>query len=159
MVLPVILSCILTALHPLHVSVTDIVHDEKERELEIIMRIFIDDLETSVRAQRNNPELDLLNPAQSTTDGLVKDYILQRFSVSLDGKRQALNFLGTQVEDDALLCFIQVRAVKKWKTIEVLNSIITETYDDQSNLVHVTVGEKVRSLRLMKNNPSGKLVF
>jgi hypothetical protein len=63
------------------------------------------------------------------------------------------------VEDDALLCFIQVRAVKKWKTIEVLNSIITETYDDQSNLVHVTVGEKVRSLRLMKNNPSGKLVF
>jgi hypothetical protein len=158
MVVPVILSWVLS-LHPLHVSVTDIVHDEKERELEIIMRIFTDDLEASIRAQRNRPDLDLLNPAQSTTDELVKDYVLQRFSVSLDGKKQVLNFLGTQVEDDALLCYIQVRAVKKWKTIEVHNNIITEVYDDQSNLVHVTVGEKVRSLRLMKNNPSGKITF
>lgn len=159
MVLRVVISWILTALHPIHVSVTDIVHDEKERELEIIMRIFIDDLETSIRTQRNNTDLDLLNPAQSSTDELVKQYVLERFSVSLDGKKQVLNFLGTQVEDDALLCFIQVRGVKKWKTIEVMNSVITETYDDQSNLVHVTVGDKVRSLRLMKNNPAGKLNF
>jgi hypothetical protein len=159
MVIPVILSWVLSGLHPLHVSVTDIVHDEKERELEITMRIFTDDLEAAIRAQRNSADLDLLNPAQSTTNELVKDYVLQRFSVSLDGKNQVLNFLGTQVEDDALLCYIQVRAVKKWKTIEVLNSIITEVYDDQSNLVHVTVGEKVRSLRLMKSNPSGKLTF
>ncbi|MCK6617355.1 MAG: hypothetical protein L6Q51_06900 [Cyclobacteriaceae bacterium] len=146
-------------MHPIHVSVTDIVHDEKERELEIIMRIFTDDLETSIRALKNNPELDLLNPVQSTTDELVKQYVLERFAVSLDGKKQILNFLGTQQEDDALLCFIQVRGVKKWKTIEVMNSVITETYDDQSNLVHVTVGDKVRSLRLMRNSPSGKLSF
>jgi hypothetical protein len=159
MVVPVILSWILSVLHPLHVSVTDIVHDEKERELEIIMRIFTDDLETSIRNQQNSPDLDLLNPAQSTTDELVKDYVLQRFSVSLDNKKQALNFLGTEVEGDALLCYIQVRSVKKWRTIEVLNSIVTEIYEDQSNLVHVTVGEKVRSLRLMKNNPSGKITF
>lgn len=158
MVLSVIFSG-LVALHPIHVSVTDIVHDEKERELEIIMRIFTDDLETSIRTQRNNPDLDLLNPAQSTTDELVKQYVLERFAVLLDGKKQMLNFLGTQQEDDALLCFIQVRGVKKWKTIEVMNSVITETYDDQSNLVHVTVGNTVRSLRLMKNNPSGKLAF
>ena len=34
-----------------------------------------------------------------------------------------------------------------------------ETYDDQSNLVHVTVKEKVRSLRLTKNNPTDELEF
>lgn len=159
MVLPVILSWVFSIVHPLHVSVTDMVYDEKERELEIIIRIFTDDLETAIRTQRNNPDLDLLAPANSTTDELVKDYVLQRFSVSLDGKKQVLKFLGTQVEDDALLCYIQVHPVKKWKTMEVLNSIITEIYDDQSNLVHVTVGERVRSLRLIKNSPLGTLTF
>ncbi len=159
MVFPVLLSYILVAWHPLHVSVTEIAYDEKERELEIIMRIFTDDLETAIRARNNQPDLDLLNPATSTTNNLVKEYVLERFSVTLDGKRQALNFLGTQPEGDALLCFIQVRSVKKWKTIEVVNSVITETYDDQSNLVHVTVGSAVRSLRLMRNNPSGKIGF
>jgi hypothetical protein len=32
-------------------------------------------------------------------------------------------------------------------------------YDDQSNLVNVTVEETTKSLRLMRNNPSGKLSF
>ncbi|MFN3839221.1 MAG: DUF6702 family protein [Cyclobacteriaceae bacterium] len=159
MVFSILVSWVLTVLHPIHVSVTDIVFDEKERELEIIMRIFTDDLETSIRTLRGNPDLDLLNPGPLTTDEVVKQYVLDRFAILLDGKKQPLHFLGTQAEDDALLCFIQVRGVKKWKTIEVMNSVITETYDDQSNLVHVTVGETVRSLRLMKNNPSGKLFF
>ncbi|MDL5047366.1 hypothetical protein QQ054_15210 [Oscillatoria amoena NRMC-F 0135] len=160
MILPIVFSLLPALWHPLHVSVTDIVYDERERELEVIMRIFVDDLETSIRVQRNDPELNLLNPNGGyTTSELVKGYVSERFAVSLDGKHQSVNFLGTQLEDDALLCFIQVKAVKKWKTIEVTNSVITETYDDQSNLVHVTVGEKVRSLRLMKDNPSGKISF
>jgi hypothetical protein len=49
--------------------------------------------------------------------------------------------------------------VKKWKTIQVQNDIITEMFEDQSNLVHVTVRGEVHSLRLTKNNPTDKLTF
>jgi hypothetical protein len=146
--------------HPLHVSVTEIVYDEKEKQLEIISRIFVDDLETAIRAQLQQPSLDLLNPANgSTTDQLASAYVMSRLSVTLDGKRQKLSFLGSEKEEDALLCYIQVSNVKKWKNIEVTNSVIVETFDDQSNLVHITRGGTVKSLRLMKDNPSGKVVF
>lgn len=158
----VILSFFLSVLlaHPIHVSVTEITFDEKERELEIIARIFIDDLETSIQQAKQQSELKLLEPGGGvTTDQLVKEYLGPRFKISLDGQPQKVKYLGHEREGEAMLCYIQVSNVKKWKTIEVLNSVITELYDDQSNLVHVTVNDEVKSLRLMRDNPSGKITF
>jgi hypothetical protein len=54
---------------------------------------------------------------------------------------------------------VEVSPVKRWKKIQVTNSIIMETYRDQSNLVHVTVQGKVKSLRLMGDESTGQLDF
>jgi hypothetical protein len=150
----------LFSFHPIHVSVTEITYDEKDKELEIISRIFIDDLESAIRQAQNKPEINLLSPGSDTSiDKLVSDYLQLRFKIKLDGKDQKVVYLGHEIENEAILCYIQIPNVKKWKTIEVVNTVITELYDDQSNLIHVTVRDKVKSLRLMQNNPSGKLTF
>ena len=154
------LISILGFVHPLHVSVTDIVFDEKEKELEIVIRIFIDDLELSIRNHTKKPELDLLTPKGGLkTDDLVAAYLKEHLFISLDGKSQTTKFLGSQIEDLALVCYVQVSNVKKWSNIEVRNDLIMETHDDQSNLVHVTVKGKVLSMRLTKDKPVGKLEF
>lgn len=154
----IIISLLLSVFmsHPIHVSVTEISFDEKERELEIIARIFIDDLEASIRKVNDQPEIAL---SGSSTDQLVWEYINSRFRISLDGRPQNVKYLGHEIQGDAMLCYIQVSNVKKWKEIEVTNSIITELYHDQSNLVHVTRSGEVKSLRLMRDNSSGKLSF
>jgi molybdopterin converting factor small subunit len=147
-------------LHPLHVSVTDIEYDEKDKMLKIMMRVFIDDLEATLRQHLNQPELDLLAPKNGLTlDQMAGDYFKQRFSIALDNKPQKTVYLGHERESDALIFYIEVNNVKKWKTIQVLNSIITEVFEDQSNLVHVNVREQVRSLRLTRNNTRDKLSF
>ena len=146
--------------HPIHVSITEIGFDEKERELEIIMRIFWDDLERAIRDERKQPDLNLLEPGNAiTTDQLISGYLQTRFKISLNNKLQRTKYLGHEVEGEAILCYIQVMNVRKFDTIEVFNTIHTELFEDQSNLVHVTVNEKVKSLRLMRDSPSGKLTF
>lgn len=148
------------SLHPIHVSVTEIEFDEKDHALEIMMRVFIDDLELSLRNQLNQPELDLLNPSQgTTTDELANKYIKQHFSVSLDGKQQKTSYLGHEREGEALIFYIEVKDVSKWKTISVRNAVIMATHEDQSNIVHVYVGERVKSLRLTRNTPGDDLTF
>jgi hypothetical protein len=160
MMMSLILTFIITLFHPLHVSVTEIEYDERERELEIVSRIFTDDLETAIRASRNLPELDLLNPPSGlTTTQLAQEYVLARLKIVLDGKSQKLSFLGVENDGEALVCYVQVKDVKKWKSITVTNAVLLETFDDQSNLVHVTLAGKVRSLRLMPSKPSGTLTF
>ena len=147
-------------LHPIHISVSEINYSEKDKALQITSRIFIDDLELSIRAQRNEPELDLIEPKNGlTTEKMVMDYVLKHFTVKLDGKPQKMNFLGMEREDPALICYIEIENVKKIKTIEVYNDIIMETHDDQSSIVHVTYKGPVKSMRLTKSNPTGSFTF
>lgn len=147
-------------LHPMHISVTEIEFDEKDKALEIMMRVFIDDLELTMRNTHNQPDLDILNlPAGQSVDEMIKAYLTTHFKVTLDNKSQVANYLGHERESDAFVFYIEVPKVKKFKTIQVMNDIITETHSDQSNLVHVTVGGKVRSMRLTKESPSDKITF
>lgn len=145
--------------HPIHVSVTEIEMDERDKRLEIMMRVFADDLELTLRSSLGKPDLDILGLPASECDKIVSVYLNDHFKILLDGRPQKYNYLGHEQEDMAFIFYIETPDVRKWKDIEIMNDIIMETYDDQSNLVHVTVGEKVRSLRLTKNNPVDKLRF
>jgi len=147
-------------LHPIHLSVSEINYSEKDKALQITSRIFLDDLELSIRNQRKQPDLDLLEPGPGlTTEQLISEYVIKRFLVKLDGKVQKLNFLGFEREDPAVICYIEIENVKKFKTIEVKNEVIMETHDDQSNLIHVTYKGPVKSLRLMRDKSSDVLTF
>jgi hypothetical protein len=146
--------------HPLHVSVTEIEMDEKDKALEIMMRVFVDDVELTLRKTRNEPALDVMQLKNGLTiDQMMTDYLKDHFKISLDGKAQKIKYIGHEVEGEAFIFYSEVSGVKKWNTIQVQNNIIMETHEDQSNLVHVTVRGNVRSLRLTAETPTDKLVF
>jgi len=147
------------SLHPLHVSVTEIEMDPKDKRLEIMMRVFVDDLEVSLREKYQNPDLDVLAPKGKTLDQMMVEYLEPHFKISLDGEPQVTKYLGHENDGEAFVFYIEVEKVDKWTTIQVQNDIITEIYKDQSNLVHVTSNETVRSLRLTRSRPLDKLTF
>lgn len=146
-------------LHPLHVSVTEIELDEKDKRLEIMMRVFADDLETTLREHLKQPEFDISKPTTPALDAIMKEYLASRFKIALDNKAVQSKYLGHELEGDAFIFYLEVPGIKKLKTIQIQNNIIMEVFEDQSNLVHVTVRGTVRSLRLTKNVPTDKLAF
>ena len=152
-------SYLMTLLHPLHVSVTEIEMDAKEKRLEIMMRVFMDDLETTFREKYQTPDLDVLNPKGKTVDQMMEEYLKTHFKIALDNKAQVMKYLGHEQEGDAFIFYIEVANVKKWKTIQIQNDIIMEMYDDQSNIVHVTSNETVRSVRLTRKRAVEQLTF
>ncbi|MFN6090319.1 MAG: DUF6702 family protein [Cyclobacteriaceae bacterium] len=149
-----------SVLHPIHISVTEITYSEKDKALQITSRLFIDDLELSIRAQRKEAELDILEPKNRfTTQQLVINYLTEHFKIKLDGKWCKLTFLAVEREDISLIAYIEIEGVKKIKTLEVFNDAIMGTHEDQSNLVHVTYKSPVKSARLTSSSPSEKFVF
>ena len=146
--------------HPLHVSVTEMEYNEKNKALQIVSRIFIDDLEHSIRRQRNDESLDLLQPKNGmTTDQLVSAYLKDRIRIKLDGKPAKINFIAHELEDPAIICYLEIENVKKIRNLEVTNSVIQETHDDQSNIVHITYKGPVKSFRLTREKPTDVLKF
>ena len=147
-------------LHPIHVSVTEIEYSEKNKSLQIISRIFIDDLELSVRSKVNQESLDLLSPGGGiTTDQLVSGYLADHLKVRLDGKPMKIKYLAHEEEDAAMICYLEIEGVKKFRKIEITNDVIQETHSDQSNLVHVTYKGPVKSLRLIRDKPTDVIMF
>jgi hypothetical protein len=150
-----VLYSFLLWLHPIHISVTEINYNEKAKSLQITSRVFIDEMELGVRAQRKESELDILEPKNSlTTKQLIGSYLAAHLKIKIDGKPAKINFLGHEKEDISFVCYLEIENVKKLKTLEVFNDIITEIHDDQSNLVHVTYKSPVKSTRLTRDNTS-----
>jgi hypothetical protein len=146
--------------HPIHVTVTEMEHDEKDRRVEIMLRVFTDDLELALRKDLGQPDLDLLQPKGSlTVDQMIGKYVEKHLKISVDNKPLKLTYLGHEEDSDAFVLYIEGPNVKKLKTIMVSNDFLTEVHEDQSNLVHVTVKGKVKSLRLTRNTPTDKLTF
>lgn len=146
--------------HPLHISVTEIEYNDKVKALQIVSRIFVDDLETAIRAEKESPNLDILNPKEGQdTEALLVEYLEKHLIISLDGRKQKMNFLGYEEESFAFVCYIEIEKVTGFKLLEVENTIITDAYKDQSNLVHVTYNGPVKSARLMKDKPKEKFSY
>ena len=147
-------------LHPIHVSVTEINYSEKDNALQIISRIFIDDLELSIQRDLKDDYIDILKPVGGkTTDQLVSAYLLNHMKVKVDGKSQPLNYLGHEVDGLAIICYIEITNIKKLKSVEAMNDVIMEVHPDQSNLVHVTYKEKIKSVRLVRDKSADVLNF
>ena len=146
--------------HPIHLSVTEINYNEKDKALQIMSKIFIDDLELAIQKDVNDETLDIMKPSNGkTTDQLVSAYLLKHIELKLDGKTQSLHYLGSEVEGLALICYIEIAGVKKLKAVDTLNNVLMEVHRDQSNLVHITYKEKIKSLRLVRDKPHDVLTF
>lgn len=156
----IVLSAILNLLHPIHISISEVNHNPKVKALEISMRIFLDDLELSIRNKKQEPDLDLLNPGKGrTTDQLVSEYLAEMVRIKVDKKQLSINYLGSELDGPALVCYVEVKNVKKYSTIEFTNRVILETHDDQSNLVNFNHMDKVKTLRLTNDKPTDTITF
>jgi len=135
-------------IHPFHVSVVEINHNETDKTLEISCKIFTDDFE-KVLAQNYKIKVDLTNPPdRKAMDSVVKNYILSHFSVSVDGKPRVLSYLGFEKENEAVYCYVQVENVPLVKKVEFTDKLMQDMFTDQVNIVHVIVKGERKSTKL-----------
>ncbi|WP_421763875.1 DUF6702 family protein [Ekhidna sp.] len=138
--------------HPFHVSVSDIKYKEDKKVLQISMRIFLDDLELALQAYSGNEKLDITKKENWVfVNENLERYVLDRLKLwDEKGKEFELNYVGAEIEEDVMWCYIEIEKVKKLKQVKVWNSILHEVWNDQENLVHFRAFDDVQSARLYK---------
>jgi hypothetical protein len=134
--------------HPFHVSVVEINHNATDKTLEISCKIFTDDFE-KVLAQNYQTRIDLINPPdKKAMDTVVKKYIVSHLSVSADGKPGNLVYIGYERDAEAVYSYVQVENISSVKKIDVINKLMHDLFDDQINIMHVTVNGNRKSTKL-----------
>ncbi|UXP34029.1 hypothetical protein N6H18_08745 [Reichenbachiella agarivorans] len=136
-------------LHDFHVSVINLEHDSQSQSIEISQRIFIDDLEQALMQQDESKSYNIMTTKDFTElNPLIQSYVMKRFKITVNDKAMSLNYLGSKVDGDVLICFIEVPKIKKLKSITVENTVLFDLFPDQVNLVHVKTDEGNKSLKL-----------
>ncbi len=138
--------------HPFHVSVSDIKYKEEQKAIQISTRIFLDDLEVALQAFTGNEALDIVDKSNwEVVKTSLEQYILSKIAIEdAKGRKLELHYVGAEIEDDVMWCYLEVLKVKKLPAVSVTNKLLHEVWPDQENLVHFRAFDSVKSARLYK---------
>lgn len=146
--------------HPFFISMTDINFNAKDKELEISVRIFTDDLENTIRKYHSNIKIDILNPAdQKQMDSFVNDYIQKHLQFQLNGKPVPLAFVGYEQQKESIWAYFEVKDVTAVTKLSITNSLLQDYNTSQINMMHVQVGDKEKSDKLNYPDTDAFFVF
>lgn len=136
-------------LHPFYVGVTEIQHNKSEKNLEISIKLFIDDFEKGLTANYNSM-VDITTPKDpKKADSLIFNYIQNNFHLKVNGKPVAIEYVGYEKEREAAWCYIQVSNISDVKQIELENSLLYNVLDQQIHIIHLNANGQRKSGKIM----------
>ncbi len=134
--------------HPIHVSTTNISFNKQDNKLEIICTIFTDDFEAALVKQYNKKTDLNKTEMHSAMDVLVKNYIASHLQIKVSPSALPLNYLGFEINKEATDVYFESDEIAPVKKIDVDDSLLHNLFDDQINIVHITVNGIRKSEKL-----------
>lgn len=125
--------------------------------MEVSMRIFADDLDRAL-LQRTGIETQLGTELEApSADSLLGIYLVESFSVNVNGDIAEFQYLGKEPEADALWCYLESKPVSRPQTLIIFHELLTEIFPEQVNIVQVYQEKWNKGLLLNRQESSGEL--
>lgn len=152
-----ILSWLLTLMHPFFVSVIDVNHNAKDKNIEISVKIFVDDFEATLKKnyQRNIDLHKASNDVQ--VNKLIHNYIETKLQIVIDGKPQIMNYLGFDVQKESVWIFLEVNEIPHVKKINFNCNLLYDFEQKQMNIINAKANGVEKNYRL--DYPKSSLEF
>ncbi len=145
--------------HKYYIALTEIEHNEEKKSVQMIMNVFIDDIEKAINKDYNT---DL----QLTTQKEMKDvnnyfstYLKEHFKVSINKKEYEYTFIGKEYDGEIVYFYLEIENILNVNTIEIKNNVLIKHFPEQQNLIKVKIKNERKSLFLTKKNDKGLLNF
>lgn len=142
--------------HKFYVSLTDIEYNEETERLELASKYFIDDMELALGLE---PGQHIKMPMDDDLLPLMSSYMKDHMQVTCDERVCEFEFLGYEIEDDVVWFYMESEKLPRFSTVSVTASQLTEHFDKQQNIVHISDGDVIQSLFLRKEKVSGSLTY
>lgn len=153
---PLLLSA---SAHKFYVSITNIEYVKEKESLQIIAKIFIDDIE-AVLQERYDENIRLATRKETKKDAeYLKRYILQKIQIKVNGKPVQLDYIGREYETDIVKVYLEIEGISRLNSIEIENEVLMERFSEQQNIIHLKTPDSRRSLILEKDKSKGVLNF
>ena len=147
-------------MHDLHMSKTDLHYKTDQESLQILVSIFIDDLELAIKNE-SGKKYDLLEEGpHQVSDSLIMGYINSHLEISIDDKYIEPVYLGKEQSEDyeAFWCYLEIENLKTFKLLEIKNTILLKEFDDQKNATNFKIDRKSKSFEFLDHKTNFKKI-
>lgn len=141
------------SMHKYYVSVTDINYSPTEKSLQIIARVFVDDFE-AVLQKRYNDSLLVTSP---NAKFYISRYFNKKLTIDINKHKTKLQYIGSEIEDDLLLCYFEIPEIPKINHIKISNQLLFDHNQQQQNITHLKINNTQKSFLFIKDRYSESL--
>ncbi|MDX2360890.1 MAG: hypothetical protein QNK23_08800 [Crocinitomicaceae bacterium] len=127
------------SMHAHHTSVCDITYNEQNETIEIVQRVFVEDLEHAL-IESSDVQVNLYSDDNTAVSVHLERYIGEQLSISSDDTDYPQTWIGYKIEGAFLKMFIEV-PVGRPNEIKIGNRLFLRTHHGQENVIHFTMND------------------
>lgn len=147
------------SVHKYYISLCEIEHNEEQKSLQIIVGMFIDDIEFTLN-KNHNTTLNLATKNEiSTIDEYYSTYLNEHFEIIVNNELKVYKFIGKEYDDDIVRFYLEITNIQEVKYIEVTNTCLFRDFKDQQNIIKIKANNTHKTFYLSQNNDKGLLNF
>jgi hypothetical protein len=137
--------------HKYYLSLTQIEFKESSKSVQIIINVFMDDIETALNKD-NNIDLQLSTKKElANNDVYFENYLRRKLQFKIDTIVKEFKYIGKEYDGDLVYFYLEIENIAKVSSIEVTNKILLKYFPKQENLIKSKVGTKNKSILLSKD--------
>lgn len=129
--------------HRAQTVLTTVMWNASSSMLEVTHRIHAHDAELTLAATTGVQAVDI---TQVKNQAQLLLYIEKQFTMTDGGKTIALQPLGAEMEGEAILVYQECRLATPPKVLSIVNGILRDVFEGQTNLVNVRLAQRTRTL-------------
>ena len=153
---------IILGLHPIHLTVTNIEYNPKTKNLDISIRLFINDFEKILYIQ-NGVQTNICSENENhNADKLINNYITNHLRIEINNETiSSKKFIlkKKKKEDITLWLYYSIKYKKSIKSVKIENSLMDDLYKDQKNLLIFTYKNQQKPMKFDVKHTSEKISF
>ncbi len=148
--------------HPVHISFTNIEYNQTTKKFEILIKLFVDDF--NVILNRKYGKNINLNDNQQLKGSheTINSYINEHFKLTINGKDKAksqLELNKMEIKELSIWLYYDFSYKGVCSTFDIYNSLMTDLYQDQTNLLIFTYKDEQKAFKFNIGKPKEQLTL
>jgi len=146
----------LFSIHPIYISVIEI--NSRENNLEIVFKIFRDDLEDGIKNNLGkNVSIDTQSKVKLNCK-IIQEYLNTVTSIKINDKKNELFFSDFFLENERIKINAKISNDLLIDSIEIYNEILIDVYSNQKNVIFFNIYDQLNNDVLDRNKKKTVLI-
>lgn len=121
--------------HPFHASITECNHNIESKSLEITIRLFTDDLSTTI-----GEEIEMSDKLSNEQNKKIKEYVLSHITIKdHKNKNLVIKYVGVEREFDITFAYLEILSFSIAESYEISQTVFFDQFDDQTNILNLNI--------------------